>query len=216
MPLRNSKEAVDLFAALPQTGVINPGRYDEALRRRLTPIRDIGSQQSAFALSQALAGDTARRQGAFDRLSVDQRNMLAKGMSPTGKWFNPIGKNMAPTFGYGAAYKNPVSGHATHQGVDWAVPKGTPIYAPNAGTLLSYGFGKTGFGNEIRLQLGDYLGILGHLSQFAPGLKAGMQVTPGMLLGYAGATGNATGNHLHMELRDALGKAINFNNFYGW
>lgn len=227
MALRQSREAVDLFAALPEVGKVNPARYHEALRRRLQPINDVGTQQTSFAMEQSALRDAQRRQAMLSRLQDSQAAQIAQyangaGVSPVvnGKWYHPLGTSMAPTFGFGAAYSNPAlikSIGPTHRGVDFSVKSGTPVYAPYSGTLKSFGMENSGFGNALRLSLsGGLLGILGHLSQFAPGLKPGMQISPGMLLGYSGRTGNTTGDHLHMELRDKYGRPINPNSYYGW
>lgn len=222
MALRQSREAVDLFAAVPKTGVISPARYNEALRSRLNPIRDIGAQQTGFVMEQAALKDAQRRQALMSRLTASQAQQAATYsgqpvQASNGKWYHPLGTSMAPTFGFGAKYRTPVAGHDYHQGVDFAVKSGTPVYAPFGGTLGSLGFGKTGFGNELRLNLSNgLLGILGHLSGFAPNLKAGMAITPGMLLGYSGNTGNSTGDHLHYELRDRYGRVVNPGTYHGW
>lgn len=219
---RQMGEPVDLRAALPVVGKISPYDYDSALRQRLRPTDDIGTQQNMFAAQQAEARQRKAYEAKLAQLQQQGQMIQARPgtpgavQAPNGKWYHPLGNGMRPTFGYGAAYKNPVAGRTSHAGVDFAVARGTPVYAPGAGTLKSYGFGKTGFGNEIRLQLGNYLGILGHLSAFAPGLKPGMSVTPGMLLGYVGSTGNSSGNHLHYEMRDQYGNPFNFNSWYGW
>lgn len=222
MALRQSRELVDLFGAIPDVNRINPARYHEALRNRLNPIRDIGSQQTAFAMDQAALKDSQRRQALMGRLTASQAQQAASYsgqpvQASNGKWYHPLGTAMAPTFGYGAKYRTPVAGNAYHQGVDFAVKSGTPVYAPFGGTLKSFGLENSGFGNALRLNLSNgLLGILGHLSGFAPNIRAGMQITPGMLLGYTGNTGNTTGAHLHYELRDKYGRVINPSTYHGW
>jgi len=97
--------------------------------------------------------------------------------------------------------KHPILGYTRmHKGVDFAAPKGTPIYAAGKGVVLSarrHG----GYGNyiEIRHNAEFHTGY-GHLSRFAKGIHAGTRVTQGEVIGYVGATGLATGPHLHYEV----------------
>lgn len=89
-----------------------------------------------------------------------------------------------------------------HNGVDWAAPTGTPIYAPADGTVLSVGLAGPS-GNLVRVrhpQLGVETGYC-HLSRFAPGLRPGQRVRARQLLGYVGTTGRSTGPHLHFAVK---------------
>ena len=98
--------------------------------------------------------------------------------------------------------KHPVHGHwAGHKGVDYAAPSGTPIHATADGTVAFIGW-QNGYGNTIVLQHhGKYSTLYGHQRAFARGLKQGSRVEQGQLIGYVGATGWATGPHLHYEFR---------------
>lgn len=99
----------------------------------------------------------------------------------------------------GAAPKRP--GHALHIGVDFVAPTGTPAVAVADGTVLFMGyFG--GYGNlAIVEHAGGYTTHYGHLSAFASDVAVGTLVRRGTTLGYVGATGLATGSHLHFEIR---------------
>ena len=86
-----------------------------------------------------------------------------------------------------------------HKGVDMAAPIGTRIKAPADGVVQFVGV-KNGYGNVIYLQhTGGVTTVYGHLSRFAPGLRAGMKVSQGDIIGNVGMTGMATGPHLHYE-----------------
>ncbi len=87
-----------------------------------------------------------------------------------------------------------------HKGTDWAAPVGTPVVAAFGGTILAAGDGGT-YGNLIKISHpGNLETRYAHLSAFAEGIKAGMAVTAGQLIGYIGTTGQSTGPHLHFEL----------------
>ena len=90
-----------------------------------------------------------------------------------------------------------------HKGVDYAAPSGTPIHATGDGTVDFVGR-QNGYGNVIIIKHhSGYSTLYAHQSKFASGIKKGMQVTQGQLIGYVGATGWATGPHLHYEFRIA-------------
>ena len=87
-----------------------------------------------------------------------------------------------------------------HRGVDYAAPRGTPIKAAGDGKVIFRGV-KGGYGNTIILQHGGNITTLyAHMSRFA-GAGIGTRVRQGQTIGYVGATGLATANHLHYEYR---------------
>jgi murein DD-endopeptidase MepM/ murein hydrolase activator NlpD len=88
-----------------------------------------------------------------------------------------------------------------HQGVDFAVPAGTPIMASGDGVITSAGWAG-GYGNMVVLRHnGTYSTAYGHMSHIAKGIKPGVHVHQGEVIGYVGMTGLATGPHLHYEVR---------------
>jgi murein DD-endopeptidase MepM/ murein hydrolase activator NlpD len=91
--------------------------------------------------------------------------------------------------------------YRAHLGIDYGAPVGAPVVAVAAGTVVSAGWGGGG-GNTIRLRHANgfetyYL----HLSSFGKGIRAGMRVDQGALIGRVGATGTATGPHLDYRLK---------------
>ena len=87
-----------------------------------------------------------------------------------------------------------------HRGVDYAAPRGTPIKAAGDGKVIFRGV-KGGYGNTVILQHGGNITTLyAHMSRFA-GARIGTRVRQGQTIGYVGATGLATANHLHYEYR---------------
>lgn len=87
-----------------------------------------------------------------------------------------------------------------HHGVDYAAPKGTPVYAIADGTVIFKGWGGGG-GNTLKIKHPRNLtsGYL-HLSGFAKGIATGVRVSQGQLIGYVGSTGTSTGPHLDFRL----------------
>jgi murein DD-endopeptidase MepM/ murein hydrolase activator NlpD len=88
-----------------------------------------------------------------------------------------------------------------HSGVDLAAPSGTPIYAAGDGVIQWYKW-QSGYGNKIEIKhVNGYETDYGHLSRYVDGLGVGSKVRQGQLIGYVGATGQATGPHLHFEIK---------------
>lgn len=88
-----------------------------------------------------------------------------------------------------------------HRGIDYAAPTGTPIMATADGSVEFKGWQK-GYGNLIVLKHdAQYSSAYGHLSKFSRDLLQGKRIRQGDVIGYVGATGMATGPHLHYELR---------------
>ncbi len=91
---------------------------------------------------------------------------------------------------------------SNHPGVDFAAPSGTPIVAPAAGTITTAGT-EPFYGRVLRIRHNErFTTVYGHLSGIAKGLKLGSQVEQNQVIGYVGATGRATGPHLHYEFHD--------------
>ena len=86
-----------------------------------------------------------------------------------------------------------------HRGVDYAAPRGTPIKAAGDGKVIHRGV-KNGYGNAVILQHGGNITTLyAHMSRYASKARLGTRVRQGQTIGYVGATGLATANHLHYE-----------------
>jgi murein DD-endopeptidase MepM/ murein hydrolase activator NlpD len=86
-----------------------------------------------------------------------------------------------------------------HKGTDYAAPQGTPIKATADGRI-TFADRNSSFGKLVVIQHGDrYATKYAHLSDYRKGIKAGVRVKQGDIIGYVGATGAATGPHLHYE-----------------
>jgi murein DD-endopeptidase MepM/ murein hydrolase activator NlpD len=87
-----------------------------------------------------------------------------------------------------------------HRGVDYAAPKGAPVIAAAGGVVTSATYdGANGRMVRVRHASG-YETFYLHLSAFGPGIRAGVRVDQGQTIGLVGATGLATGPHLHYGL----------------
>ena len=88
-----------------------------------------------------------------------------------------------------------------HNGTDFAIPTGTPIYAPMDGEVKVKDDGVRGYGLHVRIRspYKDAEIVLGHLS--TANVTNGSKINMGEIIGYSGNTGFSTGPHLHMGYR---------------
>ena len=105
--------------------------------------------------------------------------------------------------------KHPISGfNKMHKGTDFAAPKGTPIMASGDGKIIRARWCGGG-GNCVKIRHNSsYTTIYAHMHKFAAGIKEGVRVKQGRIIGYVGSTGMSTGPHLHYEVV-LNGKKIN-------
>lgn len=104
------------------------------------------------------------------------------------------------TSGFGMR-RHPVSRRVRmHTGSDWAAPRGTPILAAGTGIVEQAGR-KGGNGNFVRIRHANgFTTTYSHMSRYAKGMRPGIKVRQGQVIGYVGSTGVSTGPHLHFEV----------------
>ena len=131
----------------------------------------------------------------FDETGKSAQKLLMKTPIDGARISSGYGKRRHPILGYNVA----------HRGVDFAAPKGTPIYAAGNGIIEEKGR-KGAYGKYIRIRhANNYKTAYAHLSKFA---KTSGRVKQGQTIGYVGSTGRSTGPHLHYEII-RNGKRIN-------
>ena len=119
------------------------------------------------------------------------------GTAVGGGWVRPCSyTSITPPFGY---RQSPTSGASTyHQGVDLDTGTGWPVVAAKAGRVVVAGYGSAA-GNYVKIDHGDGVSsIYMHLSNYC--VSAGQMVSAGQQIGTTGATGVATGDHLHFGI----------------
>lgn len=130
--------------------------------------------------------DYYNEQGLALKRNLDRKPMefqRARISSRFGRRFHPILKE-----------------YRKHDGVDYAAPSGSKVYASGNGVITAakwYG----GYGNYISIRHNsEYSTGYGHLKGFAKGIRPGVRVKQGQLIAYVGNTGRSTGPHLHFEI----------------
>ena len=142
--------------------------------------------------------DKKESKGHYDENGKSVKKALMK---------TPInGARLSSSFGM---RKHPIDGYnKMHRGTDFAAPMGTPIMASGDG-LITRARWCGGGGNCIKIKHNTtYQTIYAHMKNFARGIKEGVRVKQGQIIGYVGSTGKSTGPHLHYEVIQN-GKKIN-------
>ncbi len=134
----------------------------------------------------------------FDENGKSVRKTLMKTPINGARLSSSFGKRKHPILGY----------NKLHTGTDFASPKGTPIMASGDG-IISRAKWCGGGGNCIKIKHNSvYQTVYAHLSKFGRGIKRGIRVKQGQIIGYVGSTGMSTGPHLHYEVIEN-GRKIN-------
>lgn len=135
-------------------------------------------------------------------------------------WYDDQGRSLRRSFlrtpldgarissGFGRR-SHPVLGYnRMHQGIDFAAPTGTPVYAAGDGTIAS-AKREGGYGLIVRITHPSGVQTrYAHLSRFGRSVRAGQRIRQGAVIGYVGSTGMSTGPHLHYEIA-VNGRAVN-------
>lgn len=126
----------------------------------------------------------------FDPTGKSTRKFLVRKPIASGELRSGFGMRFHPILHYSRP----------HNGVDWAAPIGTPIFAAGNGTIIKAGW-DSGYGRRVEIEHNNgYVTTYNHMSAFARGLREGAHVKQGQIVGYLGASGLATGPHLHYEV----------------
>jgi len=98
---------------------------------------------------------------------------------------------------YSKRRKHPVTGRwKGHFGTDYAAERGTPIWSTANGTIIAASYTKNN-GNYVKVRHnGTYTTQYLHMSKIKPGIRKGVYVKQGDIIGYVGSTGLATGPHV--------------------
>ncbi|MCB2184838.1 MAG: peptidoglycan DD-metalloendopeptidase family protein [Deltaproteobacteria bacterium] len=199
--MMHAGHAEDLF-----TGMLDQAIADSATQSRSMGLADMLERQLTQARStrpevqgtvQTSAASRAYSQAAATAYSpaaaTDEPAMAA-----------PVAGQVSSTFG---PRIHPIKGHAqNHSGLDLAAAEGTPIRAALEGKVV-FARERGGYGNLVILEHPDgRQTYYGHCAELK--VTEGQTVDQGQLIATVGATGLATGPHLHFEVRESSGQAI--------
>ena len=126
----------------------------------------------------------------FDEEGQSAKQFLLRTPVPNGQFRSGFGMRRHPILGY----------VRMHTGCDWSAPVGTPIIAAGNGVVEKAGWAG-GYGRQTIIRHPNgYETSYNHQSAIASWVKPGAKVRQGQVIGYVGASGLATGAHLHYEL----------------
>lgn len=127
----------------------------------------------------------------YDQDGRSARQFLLRNPVPNGKFRSGFGMRRHPILRYSRM----------HTGVDWSAPRGTPIIASGNGVVEKAGWDKGGYGRQTIIRHANgYVSSYSHQHRIAKGIKPGVRVRQGQVIGTVGSTGLSTGPHLHYEL----------------
>jgi murein DD-endopeptidase MepM/ murein hydrolase activator NlpD len=130
------------------------------------------------------------------------KHVLLRGKEEAETWIKPVAAKITSKFGYRTDPKTGKPGEF-HNGIDLAVPSGTPIRSPMSGVVEAVLSGGAG-GNELIIRhINGYKTGYAHLSKQL--VRKGDKVKQGDVIALSGNTGKSTGPHLHFTLTDGSG-----------
>jgi murein DD-endopeptidase MepM/ murein hydrolase activator NlpD len=180
-------EAEPIPAEVRQAGVGGVDRYKDL----------INYDNGVLMASTSAKLDKIRREMYIQSQSYDQLAGMIKNKEAVLSISNKDLTHIASGFGtrIDPIYKIP----KMHEGLDFAAPMGSPVYATGNGVISDVEYGYSGYGNNILINhMVGYQTHYCHLSKIV--VKEGQQVKRGDLIGYVGSTGKSTGPHLHYEV----------------
>jgi len=165
--------------------------------------------------SSILAAEFINQGNHFNAVRYTRQNGKSGYYTPDGKSMRKAYLKAAVKFSrissrFSLRRKHPVLGYTrAHRGVDYAASSGTPIHAIGDGVIKFSGW-KSGYGRFVLITHNNrnHSTAYGHMRAFARGIKRGVRVHQGQVIGYVGMSGLATGPHLHFEFR-VRGVAVN-------
>lgn len=189
----------------------HPGTYTLALKATMASGREVSFQRKVTVRSAKYPSIAVTVAKKFTEPSPEQLRQINqdqavkqenfRSVDPEREWSGrfrpPVNAAISDVFGTRRTFNGKVQ--SMHQGLDYAVPSGTPVSALNAGTVL---LARPLYfeGNCVVLDHGQgLLTLYLHLSEFK--VKEGERVERGQEIGLSGGTGRATGPHLHVAVR---------------
>ncbi len=153
-------------------------------------------QSDRSRLEKALAEYEATSRQLEAQIRKDQQKTTG-GVLGTGKLIWPARGPISDPFGW--RFHPILRTKRFHNGLDIAVPSGTPVHAADGGVVLVSGW-EGGYGNFVAIDHGNGISTCyGHNSRLL--VKVGQRVSQGQVVAYSGSTGLSTGPHIHFEVR---------------
>ncbi len=218
--LKSGTVQTSLFAATDAAGLPDAiaTQLADVFSSDVDFLRDLrrGDRFSVFYEIETINGEQGRSGRLLAAEFINQGNVLQafwfENGDGRGSYYTADGRNVRKAFlrsplefsrvtsGFSTARLHPVlQVWRAHKGIDYAAPVGTPVRATADGVVAMAGT-QSGYGKVVILRhAGGTQTLYGHLSGFARDVRPGARVRQGDTIGFVGATGMATGPHLHYE-----------------
>ncbi len=162
-------------------------------------LADVESKKTLF-FKELRELETKIIQGGLYLVHITADSNLPKRGTKLFSWPEAV-KRITQSYGMTTYAKRGAYGGAPHNGLDMANGFGSEIKAIGDGVIVANGV-NSGWGNWVAIQHSNQynlVSVYAHMSSLSY-LRVGTQVKTGQVIGYEGATGNATGSHLHLSI----------------
>ena len=175
----------DRFEVMYERLTNDDGRVVKSGRLIYAALTLAGKRHPVYLLT-----DDRGKAGYFDDGGRSAKKALLRTPIDGARLSSPFGPRRHPILGY----------TRMHRGVDFAAPRGTPIYAAGDGRV-EYAGRNGGYGNYVSIRHNSrYSTAYAHMKAIRRGVARGIRVRQGQVIGYVGSSGRSTGPHLHYEI----------------
>lgn len=180
-------------------------------KQKAQELKQLALAKAEAARLKAILVERARQARLAEQRRIAAERAKAAAAARKGQVYVPkVGSNTPSNFlsypahgpttsGFGMRWHPVLQRWMLHDGLDWGIPCGTPIYAAADGEIIRAGWRASGWGNQVLIDHGIHRGVdlvtsYNHLSSI---VRWGGKVRRGQLIAYSGTTGYSTGCHLH-------------------
>lgn len=180
-----------------QSAILAQAQNDKAVAEQMQADLQASSDAIRAMLQQRAAERAAAAAAAAQAAQSSGGGSDYTYVQGTGQLAWPVSGVITSGFGW---REHPIFGRQIfHTGIDIGVDEGTPVHAADSGTVVYSGW-MDGYGYAVVIDHGNGISTLcAHNSDLA--VSEGQSVSKGTVIAYAGSTGNATGPHVHFEVR---------------
>lgn len=211
----------DELAALQTSLIAQRDEAEELLKAKSSELAGLRSELQSIRTKIANAEAEAQKKQEADNADKEPSSKPSSGGGSSSQAKPPVVSgngyftHPCPGMSYQSSYfgevRYGIGDTRPHKGHDYAAPKGTPIYAAAAGTVLIAGWSDSA-GYWVVINHGNGL-TSKYMHMYArPLVSAGQTVSKGQHIGGVGTTGQSTGNHLHFQV-EVYGTPVNPSNY---
>lgn len=209
------------LAKLQETIATRQAEAKALLAEKASELAKINADLSTLKGQIKRAEDEAKRQQELTEANQKPNGSGSGSSSSSGQTETPVVSgngfftHPCPGMSYQSSYfeevRQGIGDTTPHKGNDYAAPRGTPIYAAAAGTVIIAGYSSSA-GYWVVIDHGNGL-VTKYMHMFErPYVSAKQKVVKGQHIGGVGSTGQSTGNHLHFQV-ERNGKPVNPSNY---